>query len=173
MVDISDNDPKWTLSGRTKSMETGIGFHQIVSQSVEIIATVGMDNKCFFLSKNMEWSNDLILEFLELYEQEPCIWNPKHPQYKIRNTVYDSWENISKNLSVPYSISDLRKKKYSLMATFRKLVNKVKASKKTGSGLDIYKPDWFAYEAMAKFLHSVNQPNTIKSSRVSVSRLNK
>ncbi|XP_015373732.1 PREDICTED: uncharacterized protein LOC107168738 [Diuraphis noxia] len=122
----------------------------------------------------MEWSNELILEFLDLYELEPCIWNPKHPQHKIRNSINDSWENISKNLSVPYSISDLKKKKDSLMVTFRKLVNKVKASKKTGWGLDdIYKPDWFAYEAMAKFLHSVNQPNATKSSEVNVFRLNK
>ena len=117
----------------------------------------------------MEWSNELILEFLDLYEQEPCIWNPKHSLHKVRNSVHDSWKNISQNLSVQYSISDLKKKKDSLMATFRKLNNKVKASKKTGSGLDdIYKPDWFAYESMAKFLHSVNQPNTTKSSEVNV-----
>jgi len=122
----------------------------------------------------MEWSNKVILEFLDLYEQEPCIWNPKHSQHKIRNSVHDSWEHISKNLSVSYSISDLKKKKDSLMATYRKLVNKVKTSKKMGSGLDdIYKPDWFAYEAMGKFLHSVNQPNTTKSSEVNVFRLNK
>jgi len=115
----------------------------------------------------MEWSNELILEFLDLYKQEPCIWNPKHSQHKSRNSVNDSWENISKNLSVPYSISDLKKKKDSLMATFRKLHNRVKSSKKTGSGLDdIYKPNWFAYEAMTKFLHSVNEPNTTKSSEV-------
>jgi len=40
------------------------------------------------------------------------------------------------------------KKKDSLMATYRKLLNKVKASKGTGSGAkDVIKPDWFAYNA--------------------------
>jgi len=78
----------------------------------------------------MEWSNELILEFFDLYEQEPCIWNPKHSLHKVRNSVHDSWKNIAQNLSVQYSISDLKKKKDLLMATFRKLNNKVKASKK-------------------------------------------
>jgi len=120
----------------------------------------------------MEWSNELILELLDLYEQEPCIWNPKHPHYKIRNSLHDSWEYISKNLSSTYSISELKKKKDSLMATFRKLANNVKASKKTGSGSeDIYKPDWLAYKAMAKFLHSENQPNTTRNSELKCNQI--
>lgn len=41
----------------------------------------------------MEWSNKLILEFLDLYEQEPCIWNPKHNKkitipYMIREKIF-------------------------------------------------------------------------------------
>ena len=42
----------------------------------------------------------------------------------------DSWGNISKNLSQKYIIGELKKKKNSLMATFRKLANRVKSSKK-------------------------------------------
>lgn len=55
----------------------------------------------------MEWSNELIMEFLQLYDQEPCIWNPKHTNHKIRNSVHDSWVNISKNLSQKYTINEL------------------------------------------------------------------
>lgn len=46
----------------------------------------------------MEWLKQLILEFLEIYEQESCKWNPKYLQHKIQNAVLDSWFNISKNL---------------------------------------------------------------------------
>jgi len=74
----------------------------------------------------MEWANELLLGFLDLYEQEPCIWNPKHLLHKIRNSVHDSWNSISKNLSQKYTISDLKQKKNSLVTTFRKLVNTVK-----------------------------------------------
>lgn len=115
----------------------------------------------------MEWSNDLIMEFLDLYHRQPSIWNPRHPQHKNRNHVQDSWKNISNNLSVKLSTSDLKKKKDSLMATFRKLSLRVMASKKTGSGTDdVFKPDWFAYKKMATFLHGVFQPRKTKSSQV-------
>ena len=59
----------------------------------------------------MKWSNELILEFIKLYEQEPCIWNPKHPKHKLRNSVHDLWDNISKSLNQKYSTSDLKRKK--------------------------------------------------------------
>lgn len=117
----------------------------------------------------MEWSNDLIVEFLELYEKESCIWNPSDPRHKNRNHVQDSWRNISDNLSIKLSISELKKKKDSLMSTYRKMASKVRASKKTGSGSDdVYKPDWFAYEKMAKFLHAVVQPRTTITSEVNI-----
>jgi len=84
----------------------------------------------------MEWSNEQIAQFLELYEGEPSIWNPSDANHKIGNHVHDAWGRISKNLSeAEYSISEL-KKKNSLMGTYRKLSLKVKARKKTGSGMD-------------------------------------
>lgn len=116
----------------------------------------------------MEWSNEQIAQFLELYEGEPSIWNPSDPNHKIRNHVHDVWGRISKNLSAgEYSISELKKKKDSLMGTFRKLSLKVKASKRTGSGTDgVFKPEWFAYEHMARFLHGVFQPRQTKNAEV-------
>lgn len=59
----------------------------------------------------MKWSNDLITEFLELYEKQPSIWNPSDPGHKNRNQVQDSWQNISDHLSVQLPIADLKKKK--------------------------------------------------------------
>ncbi|KAF5270706.1 hypothetical protein FQA39_LY01444 [Lamprigera yunnana] len=44
-----------------------------------------------------------------------------------------------------------------MMASFRPLCRKVKASSKTGSGSeDVYKPTWFAFERMERFLHGVS-----------------
>ncbi|CAH1984098.1 unnamed protein product [Acanthoscelides obtectus] len=59
----------------------------------------------------------------------------------------------------------LKKKKDSLMASFRACNNKVKESTKSGAGTeDIYKPNWFAYERMASFLQNKNEArNTINS----------
>lgn len=116
----------------------------------------------------MEWSNEIVLEFLQLYELEPSIWNPKHPNYKIRDIVHDAWNRISKNLNSNFPIVELKKKKKNLMATYRKLLTKVRMRRKTRLGADkVYKPKWFAYELMAKFLHGIYQPNATQSSEVS------
>ncbi|XP_026818981.1 uncharacterized protein LOC113557613 [Rhopalosiphum maidis] len=82
----------------------------------------------------MEWTNDDVLEFLELYEAQPAIWNPRHIGHKNRNIVHDAWKEIESKLSVKTDVTEIKKKKDSLMATYRKLSNKVKASMSTGSG---------------------------------------
>ncbi|GBN64730.1 hypothetical protein AVEN_108334-1 [Araneus ventricosus] len=41
---------------------------------------------------------------------------------------------------------------------------KVKNSARTGAGVyEVYKPEWFAYEKMASFLHSVHTPRGTKT----------
>jgi hypothetical protein len=41
MIEVSDIlvDPKWTLAARTKRMETGISFHQIIWLFIETVLT--------------------------------------------------------------------------------------------------------------------------------------
>ena len=72
------------------------------------------------------------------------------------------------NFSVKTDITEIKKKKDSLMATYRKLLNKVKASKGTGSGTkDVIQPDWFAYNAMS-FLHGIYVAKKTISTEVSL-----
>ena len=54
----------------------------------------------------MEWSNDLVIEFLELYEKEPIIWNPRDPNHKNRNCINDAWKRIGDNISVACTTND-------------------------------------------------------------------
>jgi len=117
----------------------------------------------------MEWSNESVLEFLRLYEQESVIWNAKHLKHRDRNAVSDAWSNIQKSFSLQYTVQELKKKKESLMSTFRPLLSKVKGSMKTGSSAeDVYKPNWFAYETMAKFLFGACQPRSTISTQVHI-----
>lgn len=52
----------------------------------------------------MEWSNDEVIEFLQLYESHPrqfcvpIIWNPRHPDHKNRNIVHDAWKEMENQL---------------------------------------------------------------------------
>lgn len=115
----------------------------------------------------MEWSNEVVLEFLDLYAEEPIIWFSKHPNHKNRNAVQDAWKRIEEKISITCSTKDLKKKKDSLMATFRPLLTKVKATSGTGSGAaEVFKPTWFAYEKMDSFLRDVYKPRATENTEV-------
>lgn len=114
----------------------------------------------------MEWTNELVLEFLELYEEEPAIWNSSYIQHKNRNDLYDAWLRIKNKLSTPCSISDLKKE--SLMSSFRTCLKRVQESSKSGAGAsDIYKPTWFVFETMTRFLRNKDEPKKTINSEVS------
>lgn len=116
----------------------------------------------------MDWSNETVLRFLDFYEEEPIIWNALHPKHKNRNEVHDAWKRIQKQLGAIYMVDELKKKKDSLMASFRTNLNKVKSSVKSGASTDnIYKPNWFAYDRMIKFLRDKDEPIETINSEVS------
>lgn len=115
------------------------------------------------------WSNEMVLEFLELYEAQRLIWDPSQPLHKNRNDIHDAWRAIQQQLKFKGSISDLKKKKDSLMASFRACHNKVLKSIKSGTGTeDVYKPNWFAYDRMASFLRNTNSPRQTINTEVRV-----
>ncbi|XP_050510605.1 uncharacterized protein LOC126887240 [Diabrotica virgifera virgifera] len=112
----------------------------------------------------MDWSKQEIIEFLKLYERESIIWDPYNVLNKNRSEVHYAWKRIQDELPFKKSLEDLKRKKDSLMGTFRKLVAKVKASEGDGYDSDeVFKPQWFAFDIMAKFLRHLNVPTeTIK-----------
>ncbi|XP_072391606.1 uncharacterized protein [Diabrotica undecimpunctata] len=107
----------------------------------------------------MEWSKEAIIEFLKLYENERILWDPSHEDNKIRSEVHYAWKRIQTKFSLKKSIDDLKKKKDTLMGSFRKCLGKIKASERNDSDTDeIYKPKWFAFPIMARFLIHYNTP---------------
>ncbi|KOB78157.1 Uncharacterized protein OBRU01_01821 [Operophtera brumata] len=116
----------------------------------------------------MEWSNELTLEFLRLYEREEAIWKSTTPQHKNKNEVHEAWLRIRNQIKDgAISITDLKKKKENLMSTYRKVNAKVKDSTRKGRGADgIYRPEWPFYSTMAKFLDDVYKPRNTKTTVV-------
>lgn len=116
----------------------------------------------------MEWSNDTVLHFLQLYKNEPVIWDISNDDHKNRMKVYDAWKRISVKLGdeEKYNVPELKRKKESLMASFRLYTKKVKESKRSGDGP--YKPVWFAYEPMRKFLGDKYKPRSPLTSEVRI-----
>lgn len=99
-----------------------------------------------------DWSNATTIKFLEFLEAESAIWDAKDKNHKLKHKVHDAWKRISLNMNnIP--IEELKAKKKSLMATFRPLLKKKKASIRSGAGTDdVFQPIWFAYDIMERFL---------------------
>lgn len=105
-----------------------------------------------------DWTNEILIKFVELYQSEDILWNAKHRNHKDKTKMNDAWCRISKILNIP--IEDLKNKKNSIMATFRGHLRKKKASIKSGAGQnDIYRPIWFLYDQMESFLGKLNDCN--------------
>lgn len=97
------------------------------------------------------WSNEREIEFLEIYQTEPTIWNPKDLNHKNKQFIHDAWIRISNQMDIP--VEDFKKKRDSLKPTYRGHKRKIKASIHSGASADsVYKPIWFAFECMDSFL---------------------
>ncbi|KAL1450805.1 hypothetical protein WDU94_003125 [Cyamophila willieti] len=101
-----------------------------------------------------DWNNTLVFDFLELYRSEPVLWDPSDRHHKSKQKVNDAWCRVSAEMNKP--VPELKGKKKCLMATFRSLLKKKKASMVPGaSSDDIYEPVWFAYGFMESFLGKI------------------
>ncbi|KAK5639513.1 hypothetical protein RI129_012005 [Pyrocoelia pectoralis] len=113
----------------------------------------------------MDWSNEKAIEFLELFQMEPCLWVPTLKLYKNRGAQSDAWRRIAQGLSFPATIEELKKKKDSLMGYYRIHLNKYKKSLKFGAGIsDIYTTNWFAFDMMNGFLKPIYEGNKTMNS---------
>lgn len=119
----------------------------------------------------MEWNNNQTLEFIELYEKYPVLWNPRHSGHKNKNLLLDAWMKLASELSTEIPVATLKKKKESLMSTYRTLRKKVSNSETTGTGTDdVYHPTWFAYQAIDRFIRAVGTKRPSLNSEVSLFR---
>ena len=103
---------------------------------------------------SIDWSNEHVLEFIELYQGEPALWDSTNKFHKNRNVLADAWERIRSSFSLSgVTIAEIKRKKESLMTTYRYHWNKRKRSIKSGADQnEIYQTNWFAFQAMHSFL---------------------
>lgn len=120
-----------------------------------------------------QWSNERVLEFLELYQAEPHLWNPRIKEHKNRNAVADAWERIRNNFGMTCTTLELKRKRESLMSTYRVYRKKYHDSIRSGaSASEIFRSSWFAYELMDSFLAAVYNKTDTNTINTEVSELN-
>ncbi|CAG9130443.1 unnamed protein product [Plutella xylostella] len=77
------------------------------------------------------WSNDDCLSFLEHYQMESCIWNPKDANHKDKKKQADAWIRLAQLTGRP--VKEVKNKKEILMTTFRKHLKKKQESIRSGA----------------------------------------
>ena len=80
----------------------------------------------------MEWTQESVIELIELYKRREIIWNPKHPMHfnKFRNQ--DAWEELAKEMN--RAVEKCKKKMENLLSSLRREKMKMKKSSGTGKG---------------------------------------
>lgn len=56
----------------------------------------------------MEWNNEKELNFMEMYQTEPVLWDPGHRFHKDKKQLHDAWMRISEQVGL--EIPELKKK---------------------------------------------------------------
>ncbi|KAF5289944.1 hypothetical protein FQR65_LT11691 [Abscondita terminalis] len=82
----------------------------------------------------MDWSKDKQLQLIELYRIHECLWNPKHEDYKSRQSKTDSWKEIAQIIEC--DVDDVQRKIDSLLSSFRR----IRRSREKSS--------WFAFKPL-------------------------
>jgi hypothetical protein len=65
----------------------------------------------------MEWTQENVIEFMELYKRKEIIWNPKHPMHFNIIEKQDAWENWKKKSTDPSM--GAKKKMENLLSSLR------------------------------------------------------
>ncbi|CAK1597851.1 unnamed protein product [Parnassius mnemosyne] len=111
-----------------------------------------------------------LAEFIELYRNEPCLWQNKSKEYHDRerkSAAYKVLLEKIKEIDSTATIDTVKNKINTLRCTFKKEVLKVKSSQRSGSGKDdIYIPKLWYYDLL-QFLTDQEVP---RSSRSNISK---
>ncbi|XP_063534934.1 uncharacterized protein LOC134744916 [Cydia strobilella] len=114
----------------------------------------------------MDWSTENIIEFLELLQTEPSIWNHRAKIHRNRTLVSEAWNRIQNNFSLSCPVQELKRKRNSLLTQYRDILRRIKESQQKasdGDGHELYKPSWFAFDVMNSYLsHLYESPVTVK-----------
>lgn len=106
----------------------------------------------------MKWAEKETVKFVEEYIKYECLYNVKSVAYKNKRLREAALLNISKVMGFPdFGPKEVYTKIRSIKSTYSQELKKVKASTKSGAGLnDIYVPHMKWYKILADALQAIN-----------------
>ncbi|XP_026729735.1 uncharacterized protein LOC113495272 [Trichoplusia ni] len=106
----------------------------------------------------MEWSKERILIFIKHYKSEPILWKSMAKGQKGIELVHNAWVRIHNSLGWDCKIDDMKKKRDSLMAGYRSIINRKRKAIRNGEEPE--QITWFAFDALHSFLGPVYETQT-------------
>lgn len=101
-----------------------------------------------------QWSRVAIMHLIDLYRQNPCLWNVRLVTYKDRNKRAAALEKICnemEKIGVCLTVDDIKKKIDTLRSQHRReLRKKKKKTQKSGAGTeDIHTPTLWCFDSLS------------------------
>jgi hypothetical protein len=103
----------------------------------------------------MEWSEDLVLQFIEAYRDRPVLWDMTHKFFKIKSKRNDAWEELATLFNI--SGCEAKKKVNSILASFRRERRKSVCQTSESGSDKVCQSKWFAFKSL-RFLINRNKP---------------
>lgn len=111
------------------------------------------DNDINSDDKSAEWTDAVILRFIDEYRSRRVLWDSKHPYYKSQVRKRKAWDELSGVIRI--GVQELKRKMSCLLASYRKVFKKARqVREETGRE---YNVTWFAYEKFS-FLRGKYKP---------------
>lgn len=105
------------------------------------------------MSDLRQWSREFFTEFIELYRNFPCLWKVKSSEYSDRekkNQAYAVLVNKFQEVDRAATKDTVTKKINSFRSVYRKELQKVNKSERSGAGTDdIYKPSLWYFDLLS------------------------
>jgi hypothetical protein len=79
------------------------------------------------MNTSVHWSNDRVLRLTELFQDNQCLWNGQHVDYKNRICKADAWNSIANEMGIPPASIEV--KIYIIRSQFMRERKKVQRSK--------------------------------------------
>ncbi|XP_046686437.1 uncharacterized protein LOC124372114 [Homalodisca vitripennis] len=111
------------------------------------------------IESEIDWSRETVMQLIDLYREQPVLWNPMDPDFKNKNLKNYAWNDISREIKA--SNTEVQAKVKTLLAQFQRELKK----KKSGSGADEYKSKWCYFKAML-FLKDKTTARKIKEAGI-------
>lgn len=87
------------------------------------------------MSTNIKWDVETTI-FIQLYKLNPCLWNFKSPEYKIKQKRNAAYNSIVNGMNITgFGTLEVKNKIKKLRSTYQQENKKIQESKKSGAGL--------------------------------------